>query len=52
MTYWQIIPDRRWFRFDIVNILLLYAISYASYLMSYQAKGGAKTGSKEEVVSS
>ena len=28
MTYWQVIPDRQWFRLDIVNILLLYLMSY------------------------
>ncbi len=27
MTYWQIIPDRRWTRFDIGNIGLLFIIS-------------------------
>lgn len=28
MTYWQLVPDRRWFRWDLVNIGLLYLISY------------------------
>ncbi len=28
MTYWQIIPDGRWNRLDIANIVLLCAISY------------------------
>ena len=27
MTYWQFIPDRRWTRFDILNITALYLIS-------------------------
>ena len=34
MTYWQIIPDRRWIRLDIANILLLYFMSYGSFLRS------------------
>lgn len=28
MTYWQLIPERRWFRLDIADIILLYVISY------------------------
>ena len=32
MTYWQIIPDRRWTRFDIANIALLFMISYGMFL--------------------
>lgn len=28
MTYWQLIPDRRWIRLDIINILLLYVMSF------------------------
>ena len=28
MTYWQLIPDRRWLRLDILNIALLYLMSY------------------------
>ena len=28
MTYWQLIPDRLWFRLDIFNLTLLYVISY------------------------
>jgi len=31
MTYWQIVPDRHWFRLDILNILLLIVISYGLY---------------------
>jgi hypothetical protein len=34
MTYWQIIPDRRWIRLDIANILLLYFMSYGLFLQS------------------
>jgi hypothetical protein len=32
MTYWQIIPNGRWIRLDIANIILLYAISYGMWL--------------------
>ena len=31
MTYWQIIPDRRWFRLDIINITLLYLVAYGMF---------------------
>jgi hypothetical protein len=31
MTYWQIIPDRLWFRLDIINITLLYLMSYGMF---------------------
>ena len=31
MTYWQLIPDRQWFRLDIANILLLTLISYGLF---------------------
>ncbi len=31
MTYWQIIPDRRWFRLDLVNVALLCMISYGMF---------------------
>ena len=31
MSYWQIIPDRRWTRFDIANIALLFLISCVMY---------------------
>ena len=34
MSYWQVIPDRRWIRLDIANILLLYLISYGMFLHS------------------
>jgi hypothetical protein len=34
MTYWQIIPDRQWVRFDIMNILFLYLMSYGMFLHS------------------
>ena len=33
MTYWQLIPDRRWIRLDILNITLLYLISYGMFTM-------------------
>lgn len=33
MTYWQLLPERRWIRLDIINILLLCAISCACVLM-------------------
>ena len=32
MTYWQIIPDGRWFRLDIANVALLYMMSYGMFL--------------------
>ena len=28
MTYWQVIPERRWFRLDIADVILLYVIAY------------------------
>ena len=31
MIYWQIIPDRRWFRLDIANILLLCIMSVVMF---------------------
>jgi len=34
MTYWQIIPDRRWVRLDIVNVVLLYLMSVGMFLQS------------------
>lgn len=34
MTYWQIIPDRRWIRLDIVNVVLFYLMSGAMYFSS------------------
>jgi len=34
MTYWQIIPDRRWIRLDMVNIALLYLMSVGMFLES------------------
>ena len=34
MTYWQIIPDGRWSRLDIVTIALLCVISYGMFLHS------------------
>jgi hypothetical protein len=38
MTYWQLTPDRRWIRLDIINILLLYGISYVCFVMIRRAK--------------
>ena len=32
MTYWQIIPDGRWFRLDVANVVLLYLISWGMFL--------------------
>ena len=34
MTYWQIIPDRRWVRLDIVNVMLFYLMSGGMFLKS------------------
>ncbi len=34
MTYWQIIPDGRWNRLDIVNIVLLGSMSYGLFAQS------------------
>ena len=34
MTYWQIIPERRWFRLDILNVVLLYAMAFAMLVPS------------------
>ena len=34
MAYWQIIPDRRWTRFDIGNIALLLLISCVLFAAS------------------
>ena len=34
MAYWQIIPDRRWTRFDIGNIALLFLISCVLFAAS------------------
>ena len=28
MTYWQLIPDGRWNRIDVINVVLLYGMSY------------------------
>lgn len=30
MTYWQLIPDRRWIRLDILNIGVLYLMSFGA----------------------
>ena len=32
MTYWQLIPDGRWIRLDIGNVVLLYVMSYGMFL--------------------
>ena len=34
MTYWQIIPDGRWNRLDLLNIFLLAMMSYGLYMES------------------
>jgi drug/metabolite transporter (DMT)-like permease len=34
MTYWQIIPDERWNRLDIANIVILCILSYGMFLNS------------------
>ncbi|HAL48488.1 MAG: hypothetical protein FI707_12050 [SAR202 cluster bacterium] len=34
MTYWQVIPDGRWNRLDIANIVLLYLMSYGLFTKS------------------
>jgi len=34
MAYWQLVPDRRWIRADIVNIALLCLMSYGMLLHS------------------
>jgi hypothetical protein len=31
MTYWQLIPDPRWFRLDLANVALLFTISYGMF---------------------
>jgi hypothetical protein len=32
MTYWQLIPDRRWIRLDILDVILLFVMSYGLFL--------------------
>ena len=39
MTYWQLIPDRRWTRFDIGNIALLVIISCVLFAATTVRKG-------------
>ncbi|MBT5774154.1 MAG: hypothetical protein HOH95_07230 [Dehalococcoidia bacterium] len=34
MTYWQLIPDGRWNRIDVINVVLLYGISYVLFVES------------------
>jgi hypothetical protein len=34
LTWWQLIPDRRWIRLDIVDILLLALVSYGLFRRS------------------
>ena len=34
MTYWQVIPDRRWIRLDIVNVVLFYLMSGGMFFHS------------------
>ena len=40
MTYWQIIPDGRWNRLDIGNIVILCILSYGMFLYSGLIKKG------------
>jgi hypothetical protein len=41
MTYWQIIPERRWIRLDIADIALLCFISYGMILQGGSARSRA-----------
>jgi hypothetical protein len=42
MIYWQIIPDGRWNRLDIGNIVILCILSYGMFLNSgFMGKGKA-----------
>ncbi len=34
MTYWQVIPDGRWNRLDVINVVLLYGMSYVLFIES------------------
>lgn len=42
MTYWQIMPDRRWSRLDILTIGLLYLISFGLFRQSGLRRGSAQ----------
>lgn len=44
MAYWQLIPSARWFRLDIVNIVLLLLVSYGMF-QSGRPGGTASAGS-------
>ena len=46
MTYWQLIPDRRWIRFDIANIALLCLMSFGMFLHAdvWKSERGNRTG--------
>ena len=46
MTYWQIIPDRRWVRLDIVNVVLLYLMSVAMFFQSELRRPQQTTAAK------
>jgi hypothetical protein len=52
MTYWQIIPDRRWFRLDILNTLLLYAISCGCVVINRRTKREEKTPNTQHALRS
>jgi cytochrome bd-type quinol oxidase subunit 2 len=43
MTYWQVIPDGRWNRLDIVNIMVLYLMSYGLFVNSGRWKKDKST---------
>ena len=45
MAYWQMIPDRRWTRFDIGNIALLFLISCVLFASSRVRKPEASVKS-------
>ncbi len=32
MTYWQLIPEGRWNRLDVINAVLLYGMSYVLFV--------------------
>jgi hypothetical protein len=39
LGYWQIIPERRWIRLDIVDIALLCFITYGMYSQAFAPAG-------------
>jgi len=42
MTYWQIMPDRRWSRLDILTIVLLCLVSFGMFRQSGLWRGGTR----------